>query len=102
MKFYADLHIHSKYSIATSKLLDLEHLEKSAKNKGIEILGTGDCIHPKWLNEIETKTFENKEGLLELKPEFTISDKFNEKKINFILTTEISSIYKKKNYVFYS
>lgn len=42
----SDLHIHSKFSRATSKDCDLEHLEIWARKKGIQILGTGDFTHP--------------------------------------------------------
>ena len=47
MKFAADFHIHSKYSRATSPLMDLEHLDIWAGIKGVKILGTGDFTHPK-------------------------------------------------------
>lgn len=47
-----DLHIHSKYSRATSKDLNFENLVKYAKIKGIDFLGTGDFTHPKWIEEI--------------------------------------------------
>ena len=48
MEIIADLHIHSKYSRATSKDLTLENLERYAKVKGISLIGTGDFQHPKW------------------------------------------------------
>jgi len=48
MKFLADLHVHSKYSRATAKNLDLENLYLWAQYKGIHIVGTGDFAHPKW------------------------------------------------------
>lgn len=47
MRFYADLHIHSKYSRATSRDLDIEHLTLWAARKGIRVLGTGDFTHPR-------------------------------------------------------
>jgi DNA helicase-2/ATP-dependent DNA helicase PcrA len=46
MAFHADLHVHSKYSRATSRDLDLEHLAWWAARKGIAVVGTGDCVHP--------------------------------------------------------
>ena len=49
MSYIADLHIHSKYSRATSKDMDIEHLAGWAKIKGISMLGTGDFTHPQWL-----------------------------------------------------
>ena len=46
MTFLADLHIHSKYSRATSRDLDLERLFWWAARKGVRVVGTGDCVHP--------------------------------------------------------
>lgn len=53
MKFVADFHIHSKYSRATSPLMDLENLDRWAKIKGIKVLGTGDFTHPQWFEDIK-------------------------------------------------
>ena len=55
MFFYADLHIHSKYSRATSKNCDLEELDKWAEKKGLTIISTGDFTNPVWFNEIKKK-----------------------------------------------
>ncbi|MBC7110030.1 MAG: TIGR00375 family protein [Archaeoglobi archaeon] len=74
MHFNADLHIHSKFSGATSKDMELRILSKQAKKKGIDILGTGDCLHPLWLSEIR----EHAEG-----DEITLNS------ISFVLTAEI-------------
>jgi uncharacterized protein (TIGR00375 family) len=52
MEVNSDLHIHSHYSAATSPQMNLPTLTKWASKKGIELIGTGDCLHPKWLNEI--------------------------------------------------
>lgn len=52
MEVNSDLHIHSHYSAATSPQMNLPVLTKWASKKGIELIGTGDCLHPKWLNEI--------------------------------------------------
>ena len=57
----ADLHIHSKYSRATSKNLSFENLVKYARIKGIDVLGTGDFTHPIWFEEI--KKLEGKDGI---------------------------------------
>lgn len=64
MKVNADLHIHSKYSAAVSKDMDLLHIAKEAKKKGIGIMGTGDCLHLKWLQRIQSQKESN--GLFEL------------------------------------
>ncbi|MDY6864363.1 MAG: TIGR00375 family protein [Halobacteriota archaeon] len=74
----ADLHIHSKYSAATSSRMDLQTLAEGSRKKGVELLGTGDCLHPKWLSEI--KRLEESDGI------FTQDD------IKFILTTEVEDI----------
>lgn len=92
MNFYTDLHIHSKYSRATSKNLTLEELAIWAKKKGLSLIGTGDFTHPAWFEEIKQKLIPSNDGTFRLKPEI-------EKEINasvkFILTVEISTIYKK-------
>lgn len=80
-----DLHIHSKHSRACSTDLDLKNLEKYARIKGVDLLGTGDFTHPKWIEEIKTSLKENttgNNGVLESKTGF-----------KFILSTEISMIY---------
>ena len=91
MKFFADLHIHSKYSRATSPQMDLEHLDKAAQIKGIDVLSCGDFTHPAWFNEIKNKLQLAQEGF------FTLKGGSGETK--FILTTEISCIYSKNNKV---
>ena len=96
MKFVADFHLHSKYSRATSKNLDLENLDKWAKIKGIKVLGVGDFTHPEWFKELKEKLEPAEAGLFRLrslKPEETKSE------TRFILTSEISCIYSKKNRV---
>jgi len=99
MKFYADLHIHSKYSRATSGSLDLENLWLWAQLKGIKLVATGDCLHPAWLSEIKSKLVECGNGFFELKKEYcsTIEKQIPKScraNVYFVLSTEISSIYK--------
>ena len=53
--YIADLHIHSRYSMATSKFLTPEYLDLWARKKGIHILGTGDFTHPLWREELKEK-----------------------------------------------
>ncbi len=91
MKFVADFHIHSKYSRATSRDMDLESLDKWAKIKGIKVLGTGDFTHPEWLDNLKTKLEPAEPGLFKLKKE--------DQGTRFILTAEISCIYSKNNRV---
>lgn len=65
--FYTDLHIHSPYSQATSKYITLQGIEKTAKEKGITVIGTGDCLHPNWLKLLqESLMYDNKTGLYTL------------------------------------
>ena len=52
MNFIADLHIHSRFSRATSKALNARHLAAWARCKGINVLGTGDFTHPQWRAEL--------------------------------------------------
>ena len=70
MRFIADLHVHSKYSIATAKNLDLEHLYMAAQKKGITVVGTGDFTHPEWFSEIEKKLEPAEPGLFKLKKKY--------------------------------
>jgi DNA helicase-2/ATP-dependent DNA helicase PcrA len=95
MKFVADFHIHSKYSRATSSNMDLESLNKWAGIKGIKVLGTGDFTHPYWFKNLKEKLEPAEPGLFKLKPSFMgLNDS-----VRFILTSEISCIYSKKNKV---
>jgi len=82
----ADLHIHSRFSRATSKNLSIENLVKWARIKGVNLLGTGDISHEKWLAEIKEKLKE-KNGLLWYEDS---SGKFP-----FILSGEISLVFTK-------
>jgi len=110
MKFIADFHIHSKYSRATSKDMDLEYLDKWAKIKGIKVLGTGDFTHPDWFRNLKEKLEPAEPGLFVLKSEISLksdlrgrtSEKRNSEleinsKTRFVLTVEISCIYSKNN-----
>ncbi len=97
-KIIADLHIHSHYSLATSKELTPEHLDWWARRKGIDLVGTGDASHPGWLSELTEKLEEVEPGLYQLKREFRLAtdkDK-SASEVRFILSGEISSIYKDK------
>lgn len=100
MTFHADLHIHSKYSRATSRDLDLEHLFWWAARKGVRVVGTGDCVHPVWLAEIKDKLVPEGNGLFRLKPEIEAAlwEKLPpvcRRPVSFMICTEISTIYKK-------
>ncbi|MCK4608859.1 MAG: UvrD-helicase domain-containing protein [Gammaproteobacteria bacterium] len=98
MRFYVDAHIHSKYSRATSRNLDLENISLWANKKGIQVVGTGDFTHPAWINEIKTKLIPAEPGLFRLLPtiEKAIAAQLTTyTPTRFMLTVEISTIYKK-------
>ncbi|MFH1053034.1 MAG: endonuclease Q family protein [Candidatus Woesearchaeota archaeon] len=82
MKIFADLHIHSKYSRATSKNLDLANLERYARIKGVNLMGTGDFQHPDWNKELKSQLQEDGSGILK-----------TQKGFNFLLSSEVSLIY---------
>lgn len=82
MQIISDLHIHSRHSRATSKDLSIDNLEKWAKIKGINLLGTGDFTHPEWIKELKEKLSEDGTGILKTKEGFS-----------FILQSEISLVY---------
>lgn len=91
MKFIADFHLHSKYSRATSRDMDLENLDKWARIKGIKVLGTGDFSHPEWFKSLKEKLEPAEPGLLKLKKQ--------DNGTRFLLTNEISCIYSKRGKV---
>ena len=82
MKLIADLQIHSRFSRATSKNLNLDTIEKYAKLKGINLIGTGDLSHPEWIQECKKNLTEDGSGILTSKSGF-----------KFVLQGEISNIY---------
>ncbi|MHA1665100.1 MAG: hypothetical protein ACTSVW_04640 [Candidatus Njordarchaeales archaeon] len=83
MKFIADFHVHSKYSRATSRDMDIENLDKWASLKGIKVMGTGDFTHPEWLKILKDKLEPAEPGLFKYGSTY------------FVLTSEISCIYSK-------
>ncbi len=91
MSFYADFHIHSRYSRSTSKSLDLPQLAAWAAIKGITVLGCGDFTHPLWFNCLKSELKESAQGLYAMKKARA--------KIFFILSAEISLIYKQHDKV---
>lgn len=86
MKTIIDFHIHSRFSRACSKDLTLPKIAEWCERKGIGVVGTGDFTHPKWREEIEAQLVESEPGL------FSLAD--GSSKTRFLLTVEISSIYK--------
>ena len=104
MKFVADLHIPSRFSRATSSDLTPENLWLWGQYKGIGLVGTGDCIHPLWLDELEKKTEPDDNGFLRLVPSIASGLAAQvpascRREVRFVLSTEISCIYKKNGRV---
>ena len=103
MTYYADLHVHSKYSRATSRNCDLEHLAIWGRKKGIAIVGTGDFTHPAWRAELKEKLVPAEPGLFRLRPDLerAVEERLPpacrsaRTAVRFMLSVEISTIYKK-------
>ncbi len=85
MQIISDLHIHSRFSRATSHELNIQNLEKWAKIKGINLLGTGDFTHPLWMQELKHNLKDDGTGILR-----TING------FPFVLQSEISLMYTKE------
>lgn len=99
MPFYADLHVHSKYSRATSRDCDLEHLAWWAARKGLGVIATGDFTHPAWFDELRSKLVPAEPGLFRLQPEIEreVASRLPaacRTAVRFLLEVEISTIYK--------
>lgn len=82
---FTDLHIHSKYSRATSNKMDIKHLSKYGSMKGLNVLGTGDITHPEWRKEVRDETEPLGGGVFK--------SVYND--LRFVLSSEISTIYSK-------
>ncbi|MEM2937288.1 MAG: endonuclease Q family protein [Candidatus Bathyarchaeia archaeon] len=91
MRVIADLHIHGRYSRATSQSMRIEEIARFARIKGLNLVGTGDFTHPKWLRELqETLTQEPDIELYK-------TAKDPESPVSFMITTEVSTIFTFKN-----
>ena len=101
MRFTADLHVHSKYSRATSRDLDLEHLAAAARVKGVDLVATGDFTHPAWRAELGEKLVPAEPGLFRLAGGIEedvarlLPGAAAAADVRFMLSVEISTIYKK-------
>jgi uncharacterized protein (TIGR00375 family) len=85
MKYYADLHIHSRYSMATSKHMELPFIAEGAKAKGVNLIGSGDFTNPGWLYMLEEGLKETgRKGIYEFEG------------VDFILSAEVCNIYDEK------
>ena len=96
--YIADLHIHSKYSRATSRDLDAPRLDLWARRKGVGLVGTGDFTHPAWREELWEALTPCGEGVYRLKDGLRLADGPEvpgQDEPRFLITGEISTIYKK-------
>ncbi|MDQ7814347.1 MAG: endonuclease Q family protein [Patescibacteria group bacterium] len=87
MRIIADLHLHSKWSRACSQDLALPNIAKACERKGIDLVGTADALHPKWSSDIKELLVESGTGVFSLKD--------GSSPTRFLLTVEVSSIYKR-------
>ena len=85
-RHFIDLHIHSRYSRATSPALTPANLSRWAEIKGLALLGTGDLTHPAWRRELAESLEERGDGFYSLRNQPDGP--------RFIPTGEISAIYK--------
>lgn len=91
MRVVADLHIHGRYSRATSDKMHVEEIARFAKIKGLNLVGTGDFTHPKWLKELqETLIQETSTGLYKVA-------KNPNSPVYFMITTEVSTVFTFEN-----
>ena len=98
--FHADLHVHSRFSRACSKDAEIGNLAWWAARKGLSVIGTGDFTHPAWAAELAESLVPAEPGLLALKPELAARLRRTlppscQAEIRFLLSTEISTIYKR-------
>ena len=92
MEFIADLHLHSKYSRAVSPRMLLPEMALAAAKKGLNLITSGDFTHPLWLRDIKAELKETNDGIYKLKSQA-------DNNVRFLLTTEISNIYKQEGKV---
>jgi len=97
--FFADFHVHSRYSMATSQRMDVEHLFVAAQLKGLRVVGTGDITHPGWMRDLRRKLVPAEPGLFAIHPDVaasidtTVPERCRNP-VRFLLTAEISCIYR--------
>lgn len=98
MSWIADLHIHSRYSLATSKECDPRNLYRWAGLKGLSLIGAGDFTHPGWRKQLREELIPAEPGFYRLKevPEPEIVD---QPECRFVVSGELSTIYKKNGRV---
>lgn len=93
--YLSDLHIHSRFSRATSRDGDLPHLDWWARRKGIALVGTGDFTHPAWRAELRQQLVPDGNGLYVLRGGLRLPQEAPDGQPRFVITGEISCIYKR-------
>ncbi len=97
MRFAADLHLHSRFASGVSPAMTLENIALWAQRKGVDLLGTGDCLQPQWLDELEANLIEAEPGFYVLQPELErlIHARLPERlrrSLRFVLSTEVNCV----------
>jgi uncharacterized protein (TIGR00375 family) len=87
LRVIADLHIHSRFSRATSEKMTIDEITRFARIKGLQIIGTGDFTHPKWLEELQQNLVEVPDASLYK------SKKYPESNVYFMITCEVATIF---------
>ena len=104
MRYIVDWHIHSKYSRACSKQLELPIIDEWCERKGIDIIATGDWTHPEWFAHIKKHLEEIRQGIFSLQPSTGSGNnvllperakRVGGRRTEFMLVQEFSQIYKK-------
>lgn len=86
MKLYADLHLHSRFSRATSREMKIEVIARFAEVKGLNLVGTGDALHPEWLSELKQKLNEDPETGF-----YKVSER---ESVWFVVQTEVATVHR--------
>ncbi|GAA4040898.1 endonuclease Q family protein [Nonomuraea soli] len=100
MRFHADLHMHSRYAYACSRHSDLVNLTRSARRKGVTLMGTGDFTHPAWLEQLRTSLEPAEPGLFRLRDEIDreasapLPASVAEAPVRYLLSVEVSAVYR--------
>ena len=91
MRVIADLHIHSRYSRATSERVCPEEIARFSRIKGLNLVGTGDFTHPQWLSELKQSLVPEPNASL-----YKLAGN-REPSVSFMITTEVCTIFMSKN-----
>jgi len=93
LRVIADLHIHSRFSRATSEKMNITEITRFARIKGLNLVGTGDFTHPKWLEELKAELVEDSDTSLYRPPKDPTSP------VHYMITGEVSTIFSFENVI---